>query len=106
MKEKDGANDKASALHREGVFRLNMGLPREDYTALFGPTPPRPAKGQIIEGNWDFTQLNHLTPHPIYGWMGWVSILNPDETQFNDCVPLLKSAHQKAVTAFEKRTKK
>lgn len=105
LKEKNGPNDKASALDRKGVFRLNMGVQKSDYFDLFGLTPPRPLKGQIVAGTWDFTTLNQLTPHPIYGWMGWISILNPDKEAFKQCLPLLDSAYEKAKSTFEKRTK-
>ncbi|WP_343035315.1 DUF6194 family protein [Parasulfitobacter algicola] len=46
------------------------------YLELFGPPTPRLGKGGVIEGNWHFTAKNTLTPHPIYGWMSWFSILN------------------------------
>lgn len=106
LKDKNGPNDKASDLDRKNVFRLNMGVHKSDYFKLFGPTPPRPLKGQIVQGDWDFTALNQLTPHPIYGWMSWVSILNPDEATFERYMPLLVNAHQKAKATFEKRIKK
>ena len=44
LKQKDGDNDRASALDRDGVFRLNIGLPVPDYTELFGERPARPPK--------------------------------------------------------------
>ncbi|MEE9428377.1 MAG: DUF6194 family protein [Paracoccaceae bacterium] len=106
VKEKNGDNDRASDLDRPGVFRLNIGADRAHFLELFGPPPPRPGKGQHIEGDWDFTALDRLTPHPIYGWMSWVSVLNPSATTFEKCLPLLDSAHAKAKATFDKRTKK
>ncbi len=103
LKFKDGDNDKASQLERDGIFRLNMGLPYKTYEALFGERPSRPSKGGVVEGDWDFTALDQLTPHPVYGWMGWVSVLNPSTHVFDECRPLLKAAFGKAKTAFEKR---
>ena len=48
VKEKDGENDKASALGRSGIYRLNLGLRRPTFARLFGALPKRPAKGGIV----------------------------------------------------------
>ena len=104
IKDKDGENDKASRLDREGVYRLNLSLPRPDYFHRFGPLPERPGKGGTIHGEWDFTALDRLTPHPVYGWMGWVSVLNPSRKTFEIVKPLLALSYEKAVAGFRKRT--
>lgn len=70
VKRKDGANDRASRLDRPGVWRFNVGAPRPLYLERFGPPPPRPSKGGVVEGAWDFHALDRITPHPVYGWMG------------------------------------
>ncbi len=103
LKQKDGENDKGSNLNRQKVYRFNFGLPTKSFVKTFGEKPKRPAKGQIIEGPWDFTALNTLMPHPIYGWMGWVAILNPSEQLFSEIQPLLRLAYEKAKNGFEKR---
>ena len=103
IKEKNGDNDQASDLDREDVFRLNMGLTKPGFIKLFGQPPKRPGKGKAIEGIWDFTKLGELTPHPVYGWMSWVSVLNPSHHQFERCQPLIQEAYDKAVTGFNKR---
>ena len=99
LKSKDGKNDRASNLNREGVFRLNIGLPPREYEAIFGLRPPRPIKGSIIEGDYDFTTLDTLMPHPIYGWMGWIAILNPSKTNFDRFRDYLDIAYDKALKA-------
>ena len=104
LKEKDGANDRASALDRPEIWRLNFGLPRKEFIRLFGHTPARPGKGGVIEGPWDFTACDRLTPHPVYGWMSWVAILNPTEPTFETLKPLITQAHQKAAATFDKRS--
>jgi len=103
VKEKDGDNDRASNLNRNDVFRLNIGSSKEQYAKHFGPLPGRPAKGNTIDGNWDFTAIDKLTPHPVYGWMGWVSINNPTRETFQNLRPLFDAAYNKAVTGFQKR---
>ena len=103
VKEKDGDNDKASNLDREGVYRLNIGTPKDVFVEQFGATPLRPAKGCSIQGDWDFTVLDQLTPHPVYGWMGWVSINNSSEEVFNGLSVFLDAAYEKSVVSFQKR---
>ena len=82
LKEHDGENDRASALDRPGVYRLSFGAPSSTYARVFGPRPPRPGKGGVVKGPWPFTALDQLTPHAVYGWMGWLSILNPTSDTF------------------------
>ncbi|MEO0771415.1 MAG: DUF6194 family protein [Cyanobacteria bacterium J06649_4] len=104
IKEKDGENDKASRLNRDGVFRLAIGLPTKTYASLFGAKPPRPAKGGIVSTGHDFTLLDELMPHPIYAWMGWVQVLSPREETFAQILPLLKEAHSVSIEKFRKKT--
>ena len=58
VKEKDGANDKGSNLSREGVFRTNMGLRKQTFSKLFGSIPARPAAGEVVRMEYDFTLLD------------------------------------------------
>src|SRR5438270_2443479 len=51
-----GEFDNASNLNRPGVFRLNIGVSKETFATLFG-----------AEGEYDFTQLDRLMPHPVHG---------------------------------------
>lgn len=103
LKEKDGENDKASALDRPGVFRLNIGISKPTFRALFGQPPARPAAGGVVSTGHDFTALDSLTPHPVYGWMTWVSVLNPSAETFASIKPLLAEAHGMAAAKFSKR---
>jgi hypothetical protein len=100
IKEKDGENDKASNLERVDIYRINFCISQEIFIDLFKNKPVRPSKGNSIEGSYDFTQLNILTPHPIYGWMKWVSILNPDKKTFEDIKPLIDESYQISVKKF------
>lgn len=95
IKTRDGANDQASALGA-GRWRLNFGLSAADYASCFGPRPPRPGKGGIVEGPWDFRDAGVLTPHPVYGWMGWAAIVKPDAAMLAALEPLLAAAHARA----------
>ena len=106
IKEKDGENDRASDLNRDGFWRLNMGIHRATFLDLFGSPPTRPGKGETIEGPWDFTDTDVLMPHPVYGWMSWVAIVSPGEATFEQCKTLISDAHARAVETFKKRTNK
>ncbi|GHA86366.1 DUF6194 family protein [Cognatilysobacter bugurensis] len=103
LKVKDGDNDQASDLARPGVFRLNMGIGKPTYRSLFGLPPARPAAGGVVNTGHDFSVLDTLTPHPVYGWMAWVSVLNPSAQTFETIKPLLREAHELAAVKFDKR---
>lgn len=103
IKEKDGANDRASHLDRDGIFRLNIGPGKGQFEPLFGKPPSRPAKGGIIDGPWDFTVRDVLMPHPVYGWMSWVCVLNPSKATFEEIKPLLNAAHIRALDSAIKK---
>lgn len=105
VKSKDGENDKASHLNRTGVFRLNIGLTSEKYEEIFGLRPPRPPKGGVIKGNFDFQALNIFMPHPVYGWGGWIAINNPDRDNFEKSKEYLDIAYEKAFKATMKKLK-
>ena len=103
IKEKNGGNDKASDLDRDGVFRLSLGISKASYEELFGARPKRPAKGCIIDTGHDFSALNDVMPHPIYGWMSWVQVLNPSDSTFDLLAPLIHEAYSNAVVKFNKK---
>lgn len=105
IKEKDGANDKASQLDRCDVFRLSVGIGREAYEKQFGARPKRPVKGGIITAEYDFSAVNTLMPHPIYGWMSWVQILNPSEEALTELLPFIDRAYTEAAIKFNKKVR-
>ena len=104
IKEKDGANDKASDLNRDGIFRVNFGISKQTFLNRFHLLPKRPSKGNIIDGSYDFKALDVLTPHPIYGWMAWVSILNPSHDSWNNLQMLLAESYKICIEKYNKRS--
>ena len=80
-----------------------MGVPKSVFLAHFHALPERPAKGGFVSGNYDFTAINQLLPHPIYAWMGWMCVLNPSESMFEQCKQLLQAAYDKAWQATQKK---
>ena len=103
VKERDGENDRASGLDREGVYRLNLGLRRETFEGLFGSLPKRPPKGGTVAMDYDFTALDRLLPHPVYAWMGWICVLNPAPETLKCIGPLLREAYEYAEEKYRKR---
>lgn len=86
-----GDFDNASNLDRPGVFRLNVGVSKETFDRLFGEG-----------GEHDFTALDRLMPHPVYGRNHWVSVLNPGEATFASVKPLLAEAYEIAVKRHDR----
>ena len=105
VKEKDGENDKASHLDRAGVFRFNVGTTKPLFLERFGPPPSRPGKGGVVDGPWDFTAADTLTPHPVYGWMSWVAVLNPSVETLSDMAEIVEAAFGKAKASFDKKVR-
>lgn len=98
-----GDFDSASNLNRHGVFRLNIGISRETYQASFGTEQPRAVADDNGERGYDFTTLDQLLPHPVYGRQYWVCVLNPSVATFQNVVqPLLAEAHDRAASTYAK----
>lgn len=102
-------NDQFSNLNRPSVFRLNIGISKQTFHALFGtPRLPSNKDGSPIIGappsDYDFTALDQLMPHPVYGRMYWVCVLNPSDEMFETNVrPLLTEAYEMAVSKRKRR---
>ncbi len=99
-----GDFDAASNLNRPGVFRLNIGISRETYRTLFGAKTSPPSAGDVADSGYDFTALDRILPHPVYGRQYWVCVLNPSAATFQAVVqPLLAEAYALAVRKGTKR---
>jgi hypothetical protein len=105
LKEADGPRDRSSNLSREGVFRLSFKPLISTYKDLFGKRPHRPRKGEVVDLDLDFAELNTFLPHPIYAWMGWMMILNPSDSNLESVIKLLNESYGQARDKFEKRMK-
>jgi Family of unknown function (DUF6194) len=90
-----GAFDAASDLNRPDVFRLNIGVSRDTFRALFG----HPPTGYSTKGTYyDFAALDRLMPHPAYSRQSWVCVLNPSPQTFEAVKPLLAETYSRVAT--------
>lgn len=107
IKESDGPNDAFSYLDRKDIFRISIGLGKNDYREIFGAVPKRAPKGQSpVAGLWDFHQLDLLTPHPVYAWMGWVCVLNPGPVNQRVVKTIIEDSFDRAVANFDEKMRK
>ena len=86
-----GDFDNRSNLNREGVFRLNIGVGKKTFDRLFP------------DGEFDYTALDVLMPHPVYAENHFVCVLNPSDATFESLKPLLAEAYGIAAGRVERR---
>ena len=90
--------DRVSHLDRPGVFRLNIGVSKHTFEALFGTT-------RVDIGGYDFTALDVILPHPEYAPQYFICVLSPSEATFETIRALLAEAYAIAVRRYSRRTK-
>jgi hypothetical protein len=84
-----GEFDNLSQLDRPGLYRLNIGVSRETFQALFGYLP---GKENMKSAVYDYAALDYLMPHPVYAPQSFVCVLNPSPETFETVKPLLAEA--------------
>ena len=89
------AYDQFSNLDRPCVFRLNVGLSKDTFRTLFPAASPSNPDQQT--DHLDFSVLDRIMPHPVYGNMFWVCVLNPSDSTFAEVRPLLAEAYAVAL---------
>jgi hypothetical protein len=87
----DDKHDSFSNLNRPTVFRLNIGVSKQTFASLFGSSSATDTESH------DFTALDRIMPHPVYGKMYWVCVLNPGAATIETVKQLLAEAHSAAV---------
>src|SRR5947209_3096326 len=85
--------DAVSALDRPSAYRLNIGLTKATYTALFGPVPTERDEQYVLRTGFDYAATDTLMPHPVYASQYWVCIVNPGEENWKRVRELLTEAH-------------
>lgn len=87
-----GDFDNTSQLNRPEVFRLNIGVSRDTFRALFDYAPGTQS------ADYDFAALDQLMPHPVYAPQSFVCVLNPSLETFEAAKPLLAEAYSIVAT--------
>lgn len=90
--------DRVSNLDRPGVFRLNIGVSKKTFQSLFGTA-------KVDVGNYDYTALDVIMPHPEYAQQHFICVLSPSEATFERIRPLLAEAYEIAVRRFNSQNK-
>ena len=99
----DNEDDKVSDLDRQGAFRINIGVSKDTYHSLLGPTPPPPGPSGVIETGADYTALDTFIPHPHYGNMNWLCVLSPSAATWEKTRALIEDAYGLAKRRAERR---
>jgi hypothetical protein len=87
MASSDNEYDRVSDLDRPGVYRLNVGVSRETFASLFGAP-------KVDVGDYDFTALDMIMPHPEYAAQHFICVLSPSEATFERLRPMLAEAYE------------
>jgi hypothetical protein len=102
-------NDTFSDLDRPSVYRLNISVSKSTFQAMFGmekrsASMKQAAQGEPVFSGYDYTALDQVMPHPVYGQMYWVCVLNPSDTTLETVVrPLLDEAYAMARDKYSQR---
>lgn len=92
----DNEHDRVSNLDRPGVFRLNIGVSRQTFQALFGA-------GRVHVSGYDYTALDTIMPHPDYAPQSFICVLSPSEATFQQVRQLLAEAYDLAARRYSRR---
>ncbi|MFJ8141146.1 DUF6194 family protein [Streptomyces sp. NPDC096013] len=94
---KNYPEDTASDLDLPGRWRVNIQVDRPTFRALTGEEPGR------LNRIYDYAVTDHVVPHPVYGTLGWISVVNPAERTGELVVELLRRAHDDARARHARR---
>ena len=93
------AHDQVSDLSRPGICRLNFGVAKQTFDKLFGSD-----RADAGGNGYDYAALDRIMPHPVYGKMYWVCVLNPGTESFESVKVLLAEAYEAGVRKRHKPT--
>ncbi|MBM9466688.1 DUF6194 family protein [Nakamurella leprariae] len=94
---KDYPDDDRSDLDPPDRWRVNVHVGRARFAELTGEDT------RHISDRWDFAVADVMLPHPVYGALGWVSVVNPGERTSATVLALLRDAHERARARAERR---
>jgi hypothetical protein len=95
--------DTVSDLSRPGAYRLNIGLTKATYVAMFGAAPKERDEAGVLLTGVDYAATDTLMPHPFYASQYWVSVVNPGGETLDTARKLLAEAYELAVRKYADR---
>ena len=98
---KDYPDDDLSRLNRSGAFRLNVAAGKSTFREVTGHDPHKPAAHPLDPSTPDV-----LVPHPVYGHLGWLAVVDPAQRTSAAVISLLNAAHQAARVRYQRRADK
>ena len=98
---KDYPGDRGSRLDRPGAFRLNICAGRAEFRTWAGRDPREPATDDV-----DPSTADVLFPHPVYGGLGWLAVVDPGPRTDGPVRELLRGAHHLARVRSERRARR
>ncbi|KOG30399.1 DUF6194 family protein [Streptomyces resistomycificus] len=90
-------DDTASDLDPPGRWRVNIHVDRATFRELTGEEP------RLLSRRRDHAAADTVLPHPVYGELGWVCVVNPGENATDVVVRLLRDAHDASRARFDRR---
>ncbi|KGJ75992.1 hypothetical protein GY21_09440 [Cryobacterium roopkundense] len=94
---KDYPGDEQSNLDDPYRWRVNVHVGRAKFTELTGETPHDFAPG-------DYSATDAIMPHPVYGALGWIAVVNPGHRTSATVLDLLRGAHDDERRRVERRS--
>jgi hypothetical protein len=85
-------------LDRPGAFRLNVAAATAEFRRWTGRDPGEPS-GSGAEAAADDVVL----PHPVYGHLGWLCVVNPGPRTATAVRELIQTAHDHARQRHDRR---
>ncbi len=92
--ETDNPQDDVSQLHRDGVYRLNIGVSKATFNSI---------NKKFIEKTIDYSQLDEMMPHPHYAKMQFVCILNPKNENIEFTKRCINESYENAKLKYERK---
>lgn len=94
---KDYPDDAQSELDPVGRWRVNIHVGRARFEGLTGESTRN-------FSSRDFAAADVIMPHPVYGALGWIAVVNPGGETLPTVLELLRDAHAHARRRATRRT--
>lgn len=96
---KDYPDEPPSGLDLAGAFRLNISAGAAEFRAVTGRDPREQTPPDI-----DPSTPDAVIPHPVYGHLAWLAVINPAKRTSTKVLELLDSAHRTARARYQRRS--